>query len=260
MQEMISGQQKIIERNIEEYKSNIKVNLDEEKIIETISKSKEVFYKKEQERVVGYLEFLWSQMKLSRKRWWFLQMLVLAFPGFMLQEVKEDFYIQRSLGIAGVLFVILVIPELWKNQTYNCMEIEASSYYSLRQIYSARILLFGIADVLMVTIFCFVLHGKMYFTVAGLMSQFIFPMVVTACICFGLLCNKYQTSEAVSIVSCLAWSAVWWLLTLNGRIYKVVTLPVWTAFLGIAFAFIFYAIFKIINNCNKQWEVNLKWN
>ena len=257
---MVSGRQKAVERSIGEYKNAIKVNLDEEKIMETINKSREVFYKKEQEMVACYLEFLWGQMKLSRKRWWFLQMLVLVFLGFVLKEVKEEFYIQRSMGIAGVLFVILVIPELWKNQLYNCMEIEASSYYSLRQIYSARILLFGIADVLMVTIFCFVLHGKMYFTLAGLMSQFIFPMAVTACICFGLLCNKYQASETVSIVSCLAWSAVWWLATVNGRIYKAVTLPVWTALLGIAFAFILYAIFKIINNCNKQWEVNLKWN
>jgi len=43
---MVSGRQKAVERSIGEYKNAIKVNLDEEKIMETINKSREVFYKK----------------------------------------------------------------------------------------------------------------------------------------------------------------------------------------------------------------------
>mgnify|MGYP006990195710 CR=1 FL=1 len=49
---------------------------------------------------------------------------------------------QRILGVVASLFIILIIPELWKNQTYQSMEIEATSYYSLRQIYAARMSLF----------------------------------------------------------------------------------------------------------------------
>lgn len=249
-----------IQKSIEEYKNYTDASPREEKIIETINKSKEAFYAEEQERVLGYKEFLWSQMGFIQKRWWLLQILLLFVAGLILPSLEEDFYIQRSMGIAGVLFVIMVIPELWKNQSYGCTEIELSSYYSLRQIYSARILLFGLADIIMLTIFCIVLHGKMYFKISGIMSQFLFPMAVTACICFGILCNKYSTGETVPVLFCIIWSAVWWLVTINGGIYEYITLPVWTALLAAAFAILAFAVYKTINNCNKCLEVHLKWN
>ncbi|MDM8211473.1 RNA polymerase sigma factor [Mediterraneibacter glycyrrhizinilyticus] len=61
-----------------------------------------------------------------------------------------DLYYFRELKLremAETLFAILIIPELWKNRANCCMEIEGSTYYALRQIYSARILLFGLADI-----------------------------------------------------------------------------------------------------------------
>ena len=75
------------------------------------------------------------------------------------------------------------------------MEIENTSYYSLRQIYSTRIFLFGLVDVILLTAFCIFLHGSLHITLLSLLSQFVFPAVVTACICFGLLCNKKNVNE-----------------------------------------------------------------
>ena len=63
-----------------------------------------------------------------------------------------DLYYFRELKLremAETLFAILIIPELWKNRANCCMEVEGSTYYALRQIYSARILLFGLADILL---------------------------------------------------------------------------------------------------------------
>ena len=188
-----------IQKSAEEYRNYINASPREEKVIETINKSKEAFCAKEQERVMEYREFLWEQAGFIQKRWWLLQVLLLYLAGLIIPYMEEDLYIQRSMGIAGVLFVVMVIPELWKNQLYGCTEIELSSYYSLRQIYSARILLFGLTDIIMLTVFCIVLHGKMYFTISGIMSQFLFPMAVTACICFGILCNKYTINGAVPV-------------------------------------------------------------
>ena len=51
------------------------------------------------------------------------------------------------MGVVATLFVILIIPELWKNRSCECMEIEATSYYSLKQVYATRMLLFGVTDV-----------------------------------------------------------------------------------------------------------------
>ena len=71
-----------------------------------------------------------------------------------MKNAEDDFYIQRSLGVIASLFVILVIPEFWKNCSNKSMEIEAVSYFSLKQVYAARTLLFGIADTLLLTVFC----------------------------------------------------------------------------------------------------------
>ncbi len=252
-----------IQKSAEEYRNYINASPREEKVIETINKSKEAFCAKEQERVMEYREFLWEQAGFIQKRWWLLQVLLLYLAGLIIPYMEKDLYIQRSMGIAGVLFVVMVIPELWKNQLYGCTEIELSSYYSLRQIYSARILLFGLTDIIMLTVFCIVLHGKMYFTISGIMSQFLFPMAVTACICFGILCNKYTINGAVPVLFCVIWSAVWWLVTLNGRIYEIITLPVWTALLLAAFAILAFAVYKTINNCKSVYfdrNGGLKWN
>ncbi len=241
----------------EAYKNYANASPDEEKIIETINKSKEAFYKTEQERVIRYSGFLWGQAGFIQKKWWILQILLLFVAGLIIPYMEEDFYVQRSMGITGVLFVIMVIPELWKNQSYGCIEIESVSYYSLRQIYSARILLFGLADTIILTVFCIVLHGKMYFTITSIISQFLFPMAVTACICFLVLCSQYPASGIVPVLLCIIWSTVWWLVTINGKVYRMATLPVWIALLVVALVFLAFAVYKTINNCNKRWEINL---
>jgi hypothetical protein len=150
--------------------------------------------------------------------------------------------------------VILIIPELWKNKSNQCMEIENTSYYSLRQIYSTRIFLFGLVDVILLTAFCIFLHGSLHITLLSLLSQFVFPAVVTACICFGLLCNKKNVNETISIVLCILWSVVWWLITANEKIYSVIKMPVWILLLGIALLILGSMIYRVLHDCTRYWE------
>lgn len=236
------------------YKREVEVKKDEEKIEDTIRKSKEIFYLKEQTRMLTYWEFLRTQVYLIQKRWWILQTLLLGFVGCTISSMEDEFFVQRSMGIAGVLFVVLVIPELWKNRTTNCMEIETASYYSLRQIYASRILLFGMVDIFLLTVFCVVLHGRFRITFIDLLVQFLFPMAVTACICFGLFCNKYAVSETISIVLCLVWSAVWWMITYSEKIYTAIIVPVWMSLFVIALLLLILLIYKALHNEKQCWE------
>ena len=182
------------------------------------------------------------------------EMLLLVGIGIALYFNQEIFIIQRGLGITSVLFVILIIPELWKNKSNQCMEIENTSYYSLRQIYSTRIFLFGLVDVILLTAFCIFLHGSLHITLLSLLSQFVFPAVVTACICFGLLCNKKNVNETISIVLCILWSVVWWLITANEKIYSVIKMPVWILLLGIALLILGSMIYRVLHDCTRYWE------
>ena len=234
-----------------------KIEASEEKIQETICKSKNAFFMAEQERTLSYHEFLWTQLRVIQKRWWVLQFMLLVALWIALSSIHDEIYIKRSMGVAAALFVILIIPELWKNRSCECMEIEAASYYSLKQVYAARMLLFGVTDVFLITLFLGTASAGLNIGLSELVVQFLFPLCVTACICFGILCSKRSFSETVAIVLCVIWSALWLFIVLNENIYVMVTVPIWLMLFGLAMIFLGFAIYRILKNCNQYLEVSL---
>lgn len=78
-------------------------------------------------------------------------MLVLLW--WLLQSAGTAYEVQRAMGTLAPLFVVLVLPELWKNRSSGALEIECTAYYSLRQIYAARMVLFGLVDLALLTLF-----------------------------------------------------------------------------------------------------------
>ena len=207
-----------LEKELKDYGESIKIIPNEQKVAETIRKSMEAYCLTEQERFLTYWEFLWAQLRLIRKRWWLFQILLLILLWAVLPSVQVEQLEQRILGVVASLFIILIIPELWKNQTYQSMEIEATSYYSLRQIYAARMLLFGIVDIVLITFFCTSAAIRMDILFLQLLVQFLFPMTVTTAICFGILCSKYPFSETTAMMTCIAWSAIWLVVILDEKI------------------------------------------
>lgn len=242
------------EKKCNDYAETIKIIPDEQKVAETVRKSIEAYYLAEQERLLSYWEFLWTQLRLIRKRWWIFQTLLLISLWAVLPSIQAGPYIQRILGAAASLFIILIIPELWKNQMYQSMEIETASYYSLRQIYAARMLLFGIVDIALITLFCISAAIARDIFFSQLLLQFLFPMTVTAAICFGILCSKHSFSEATAISMCVAWSALWLAVILNDKIYTAITFPLWITFIATAFVFLVFTIYRTLHCCNRYWE------
>lgn len=246
-----------LEEQLMTHKKRIEIEAKEKKIQETIRKSKKVFWVSEQKKMLSYSGFLWSQFKLIQKRWWILQFLLLFVLGMALVSVYEESYVERGMGIMASIFVILIIPEFWKNRSCHCMEIEESSYYSLRQIYSARMVLFGIVDVFFLTVFCGVMTMGLHIAFTRLLLQFLMPMLVTACICFGTLCNKHIMDETVAIILCVLWSAIWSIITFHEKIYQMITWPIWFLCIGLSFGFLCVTVYRTLSNCDNYWEVGL---
>lgn len=246
-----------LEEQLMAYKKWEQIESKEEKIQKTIRKSKEIFWASEKEKMLSYHEFLWMQFKLIRKKWWILQFLLLAVLEPMLVSAYEESYAGRSMGVMASVFVILIIPEFWKNRSCRCMEIEESSYYSLRQIYSARMVLFGIVDVLLLTIFCGTMTMGLHVEFSRLLVQFLLPMLVTACICFGTLCSRRIVNETIAVILCVLWCAVWMAVTLNEKIYAMVTMPVWIGCIGFSLIFLSISVYRTLNNCSRYWEVEM---
>lgn len=239
------------------YKEWAGIGPREEKIQEAVKQSKQAFFASELEGALAYHEFLWAQLKTMRKRWWVLQLLLLAALWAALAAGQEERYMQRGMGVMASLFVILVIPELWRNRSSQSMEIEAVSYYSLRQVYAGRMLLFGMADICLVAVFCQAAARGLNLAMAELVSQFLFPLSVTACICFGALCSRRRINEASAIALCIVWSAVWLFVVWNEGIYARVALPVWVLLLGLAFACLAAMVCRALKCCDEYLEVTL---
>ena len=167
---------------------------------------------------------------------------VLAGLWMLLPLAESEAYICRTLGIGGTLFMILMIPELWKNRSNQCMEVETAAYYDLRRVYAARMLLFGGADVLLITAFGSAAVISLQISLEDLLIQFLFPVTVTACICFGALGSRHLLSEASAVGMCILWSAVWWCILMNERVYALLTVPVWGTLLAGAAVFLIFVV------------------
>ena len=148
-------------------------------------------------------------------------MLVLLW--WLLQSAGTAYEVQRAMGTLAPLFVVLVLPELWKNRSSGALEIECTAYYSLRQIYAARMVLFGLVDLALLTLFfsAALLAGQA--TLRDLIINFLLPFLVTGCICLR-------------------------------------TLSMWLGMLLLATVYFLYAIRKLQNTCETIWEVSPVWH
>ena len=240
---------KSIEEHLQEYARSNYIRPDESKLKETLQSAKQSFYKSAAQKEVSYLEFVFEQSRYIRKRWWMLQFLALFYTGWLLQETKEPSYMQRMLSVSASLFIIMMIPELWKNRSSNSVEIEGAACFSLRQIYTARMLTFTVVDIIFLSLFAGVITMTTSVSIIDMIVQFFLPMTVACCICFRCLCSRYASSEYMACFFSMLWSATWMLLVLNDRIYQAVSIPVWMAVCCVALLYLTYLVKKVINGC-----------
>lgn len=236
------------------------VSCSEIRIRKTVEKSKKAFLESEGEGWLSQAGFLYQQSRYIQKRWWIIQGVVLLALWWILNITHSSYYIQKSMGIAGPLFVVLIMPELWKNQNANAMEVECAALYSLRQIYTARIFLFALADVFLLSLFFI---GA--FLTAGLsawdfMIHFFLPFNVTCCICFRTLYSKNSHSEVFALLLSMVWTGIWVQLVLNETIYSVISGPAWGIMLFISLLYLGYSLKKGQKKYEEIWEGKPIWN
>ena len=208
------------------------IPINEDKVRDTIAVSKAAFLSAEAKHSLSHLEFLAAQSKHIKKRWWLLQGLLLALVCLFLQQTEADYLTRRALGLAGPLFVILILPELWKNRNFDAMEVECTTYYTIRSIYAARLTLFAVMDLLLLSAFFAAASLVARITLWEMMIQFILPFNVTCCICFRTLYAKRIRSEALAMLMCILWTGVWAMLILSDAMYSMISVPVWIAALA----------------------------
>lgn len=236
------------------------VPCDESKIQKTIAVSKAAFLTGEAEKTISHAEFLYQQSRYIKKHWWLMQAALLLAVCALLHLSESDFYIRRCLGVAAPLFMILILPELWKNRSYDAMEVEGTTFYTIRQVYAARMTLFGGVDLLLLTAFFI---GASFFarvTIMELLIQFVLPFNVACSICFQTLYGNRNSSEAFSVLLCSVWTGLWILVILSDAVYNAISIPVWILLLAISFVYMGFTIRKGQKTIYRTWEVKPSWN
>ena len=235
------------------------VPVNEEKVMETIAVSKAAFLSGESEQMVSPGEFLFLQSRLIKKHWWFLQGLLLTFVCLFLCHIETDYLIRRALGLAGPLFMILILPELWENRNFDAMEVECTTYYTVRSIYAARLTLFAGVDLLLLSAFFAVASVFAKITVWEMLIQFVLPFNVTCCICFQTLYAKRIRSEALAMLLCILWTGIWAILIMSNSVYSVISVPVWIAALAASVLGMCYTFCQGKEKWQQTLEVKPLW-
>ena len=235
------------------------IPINEDKMMETIVVSQSAFLSGEAEQMVSHGEFLFLQSSLIQKRWWFLQGLLLAFVCLFLCHMETDYLIRRALGLAGPLFVILILPELWKNRNFDAMEVECTTYYTIRSIYAARLALFAGVDLLLLSAFFAVASVFAKITVWEMLIQFVLPFNVTCCICFRTLYAKRIRSEALAMLLCILWTGIWAMLIMSNAVYAVISVPMWIAALAASLLGMCYTLCHGKEKWQQTLEVKTLW-
>ena len=246
-----------IEKKLRAYareKKNAKIK--EEKLQQTIIKANEEYWKSEEERNLSWIEFLYQQASYIQKRWWAAQGMILFILWLTLSMLESSNYIRRCMGIVAPSFVIMILPELWKNRNSGAMEIEGAAYFSLKKIYAARMLLFGMVDVCLLSIFLVVSNFTLQITFMDILIQFILPLNVTCCICFQSLCSKRSENVFSSLFLCLIWIAVWMLVVLSDNIYESISIPIWGGIIIFSAIYVCYSIWRVWKNSERYYENN----
>ena len=236
------------------------IQCDEEKILKTIQCAKDAFYESEAARPLSRWEFLIQQSRYVQKRWWVLQGMLLGAVLGLLGIADSGISTQRSLGVAAPLFVLLALPELWKNRSSSAMEVEGSTLYTLRQIYAARLTLFAGVDLTLISLFFLGASRTGGLSAWELLIQFLLPCNVSCCLCFACLYSPRHVSQSFSLLLCGIWTVGWELLVLNDPFYLAISVPLWQAMLALSFAALGACVWQGQRKWKQTWEVKPLWN
>ena len=155
--------------------------------------------------------------------------------------------------------MILILPELWKNRSFDAMEVECTTFYTIRSIYAARLMLFAGVDLLFLFFFFAGISVFTQITVWEMLIQFVLPFNVTCCICFRTLYAKRIRSEALALLLCSLWAGVWAMLILNNAVYSVISVPVWIAALAASILGICHTLLQGQHKWQQILEVKPLW-
>lgn len=233
--------------------------LDRTAVSDAVQRAKREYYVNQSKQRLSYFDFLRFQVRTMQKGWWVLQagLLLLLWCGMGAVSAVPE--LRRMTTVFIPLFVIAAVPELWKNLREQAVEVENAAYFTLRQIYSARLTIFALVDLTLLTAFCALSIGTGRIVLAQVLSEFLLPFAVTCCICFRVLCCRKYHSEVLAVVLCMVWTVLWSRLVLNETLYAQISGPIWAGLVLAAMGYLALCVRRTLNQTH-DWSESISWN
>lgn len=233
---------------------------EERAIMDTVQAAQRAFRICEESNSLSGAEFLYLQGRYIRKRWWALQGAVLLGLWLALLWTDSGYAARRCMGVAAPLFAVLFLPELDRNRRAGAEEVEGAAYYSLRQICAARLTLFAMVDLVLLSVFGAAAVRTAGLSVQEFVTQFFLPFNVTCGICFQTLYSRRFSSELSAALLCMFWTGAWLLLVTDERAYGAVSVPMWYLLSALSALYLIYGICRSQRRCGRLWEEEILWN
>lgn len=232
----------------------------EQKIQETIASSKRAFYEHMEEENMSPLDFLAVQLQLMGKRIWLLQIIIFVLLWLSLYLQTGEHLSYGGFSVWVPLLGMTLIPELWKNLKNRAVEIENTTYFGLKKIYTARILLMGMGELLLVSAFFICAAVTVRASLFEVMINFLLPFNVTCCICFAVLCSMKINSELLAAGLCVLWSLLWYRVVVAEKLYRTIAPSIWLGLVVVSLGFMIYMIGRSVKTAAHYCEGEWLWN
>lgn len=217
---------------------------------QTIRRSREAYRNHMLHTPVSSFEFLIGQILTVRSRYWIMQLILLmvvVVSLILMQQNRFKINSYEYFAIMAPLTVICSIPELWRNLSSGSYEVENTTFYDLRKVYFARLVLVGMMDLILLTVLVIGVSNISNGSVYDSILYFFVPFNLNCSVCFFLLCSpKRLHSQSVAIGCCGMIGIGWYTMMNQLRLYEWIQKKVWIGLLAGSFLFLSYVCVRSI--------------
>ncbi len=196
---------------------------------------------------VPFWRFIVGQLRFVNPLAWVAQVALLA--GMLL--IVEAFSASESSMLvvmaAAVLSVALAVPSVFRSFEDNVAELEASCRYDSAQVLISRFVLFGLADVLWMSLAAWIVPTL---TDGDPFRVFLYaatPFFAFCAICFYLSrLTRGHCAKACTVAACCVMAALWVAKSMLPHWYSEASMLVWSSALMVSLVLAVYEARRLI--------------
>lgn len=146
------------------------------------------------------LDLILSSIQFTRLHTWFFQFALLLLTTILITGVihEESFvFIIQTLTVIVIFSVIFFIDEVVRSFTSGMWELEQTLKYDLRQHTIIKLLIFGLADLLLIVSLAFISQGVLAISFLKIILYLLVPFNISCIVLFSLFTVWRNTRSSI---------------------------------------------------------------